>query len=175
MAFQSQRGLSQWRTVYNYLQGLEVDGVISDEKLNSLLLDAAPGSIIGAFRRAVKEMETVHQRTFVRVRTVGYRMVHAREHEQIARDYRKRAKRSMTTAHRKAHSADRRMLTPDERRRIDGLEHHLATQTEMLNRLAERHERLDQRVAKGEKVHLEVDDRVSRLEETLRRNGMLDD
>lgn len=181
MPFEPQGELSQWRVVYEHLKTLQVDEVLTDDELQGLLPRAPWGSVYGAFRRAVREMEEVEHRTFDRERNVGYRMVHAREHEKIARQYRRRASRSMNTAHRKARSADRSRLNSDERRRIDGLEHHLAMQSDMLRRLAVRHEELhervahvDERVGLEEKTSAHVDDRLSALEKALRVRGMLD-
>lgn len=65
------------------------------------------------------EMENERKRSFARVRGVGYRMVQAVEHGDLARQQHRKAKRRLKAAHRKAHSADRSLLTQEERQRID--------------------------------------------------------
>jgi uncharacterized coiled-coil protein SlyX len=126
---------AQWVTVYEYLSTLQINQVVKDQELFALLPDAPEASVYGAFRRAMREMETGHQRTFDRVRTVGYRMVHPRETERLARGQQTKAKRRLKSAQDKAHSADRSMLDHAEKQRIDALELNLAQQRDMIRRL----------------------------------------
>lgn len=165
----------QWETIYGRLATMQIGEVIKDDELAALIPDAPEGSIRSAFYRAVKQVEDDHKRTFDRVRTVGYRMVEASEHEGLARRQHKKAKRRMATAVRKAHSADRSRLTPDQRRRLDAVEDHLARQAEMIRRLDERVEKNEQRTARTEKDQLKLADRVDALAGLLARHGIRDD
>src|SRR6185437_7372085 len=106
--FETKGDRAQWRAVYDYLSSLKVGDRVTDEELAGLLSDdAAETSWRSAFYRAVREVEKTNKRTFARVRGVGYRMVEAAEHEGLARAQHKKAKRRLTAAHGKAHSADR--------------------------------------------------------------------
>lgn len=180
--------VAQWRMVYEQLKVMRVGDVITYQEITDLLPDAAPGSWRGAFDRAVREMEDAHQRTFANVRTVGYRMVEAQQHETLARQRHKRAKRQLRGAQRKIDSVDRSQLTEAERRRFDRLSAHLAQQRDMIRRLDERQARQEARlgrtevqvegvgarVALTEKEQMALDDRVSHLEQLLRSRGLID-
>lgn len=126
---------AQWKTVFSRLSTMDIDEVVKDEELAGLLPDAPEGSVTSATYRAIKEVEVDLKRSFTRVRNVGYRMVHAREHEGLARDQHLKARRRVKVGQRKAHAADRSLLNQDERRRIDALEINMAQQADMLKRL----------------------------------------
>lgn len=162
----------QWRTVYEYLATMQIGDVIKDTDLFALLPDAPEGSVRAAMWRAVKEMEDEHKRSFTRVRLVGYRMVEAVEHERLARDQHKKAKRRLTSAVRKAHSADRSLMDHDQRRRIDAIEDVLGRQQEMVRRLEARQNKTDARVAATEKDSAQLSDRLDQLTALLGRHGI---
>lgn len=175
--FETKGDIAQWRAVYDYLVSLKVGDQVTDEELAGLLPEgAAETSWRGAFHRAVKEMEASHKRTFARVRAVGYRMVEAREHEQLARGQHKRAKRRLAAAYSKAHSADRSRLTPAERQRLDAIELNLAQQQQLTKRLDARVERLQRDLKEARREHKQdiasVSERVDMLAEQLARHGI---
>lgn len=166
----------QWQVVYEALAGMDIGDVIKDADLAALLPDAPEGSVRGAFFRAVKQMEDDRKRTFSRVRLVGYKMAHARENEGLARSKHKSAKRSLRAAHRKAHAADRSLLTTEERKRIDAMELNLAAQRDMIGRLSTRVEKLDaslKDVRREQRTDAaQLADRVDRLADLLQRHGI---
>jgi hypothetical protein len=174
--FETKGDRAQWRTVYDHVSTLKVGDVVTDETLVALLPDAAPSSYVGAFHRAVKELEAVNKRTFDRVRGKGYRMVEAVEHANLAKRQHRRAKRRLAAAHSKAHSADRSRLTPEERQRIDAIEMNLAQQQQLTKRLETRVERLQQGLQEARREHKQdiasVSERVDRLAEQLARAGV---
>lgn len=166
----------QWQVIYDYLSTMAVGDVVKDEELAALLPDAAEGSVGTAYRRAVRQVEDDLKRTFTRVRTVGYRMVDANEHEGLARGHHKRAKRQLKTAKRKAVSADRSRLTREERARLDAVELNLSRQIEMTNRLTARVDKVENDL-KAARRELRVDsahlaDRVDQLAALLERHGI---
>ena len=173
--FETKGDRPQWSVIYDRLAVMEIGEVIKDEELFGLLPDAPEGSVRGAFWRAVQQIEDDLHRSFDRVRTVGYRMVDAPEHERLARLQHKKAKRRLKAAIRKARSADRSRLTPDERRRLDAIEDHLARQQEMIRRLDARVEKTEQRTARNEKDTARLADRLDALRDLLRRHGITDD
>lgn len=174
--FETKGDVAQWKVLYGYLSSLKVGDQVKDAELEELLPDAAEGSWRSAFFRAVKELERTHKRTFDRVRLVGYRMVEAREHEGLARKQHKRAKRRLAAAYSKAHSADRSRLNPDERRRLDAVEMHLAQQQDLTKRLESRVERLQHGLQEARREHKQdiasVSERVDKLAEQLERAGI---
>lgn len=172
--FEAKGERPQWEVVYDRLAGMNVGDIVKDDELFGLLPDAPDASVRSAFYRAVKQVEDEHSRTFDRVRNIGYRMVAANEHEGLARRQHKKAKRRLASAHRKAHSADRSQLTPEERKRLDAVEDHLARQQEMIRRLDKRVEKTEQRTARTEKDQLKLADRVDALTDLLARHGITD-
>lgn len=162
----------QWETIYARLSTMHIGETIKDEELAGLLPDAPEASIRGAFYRAQRQCEDDLHRTFDRVRTIGYRMVEAAEHEALARRQHRKAKRRMGAAVRKARSADRSLLTPEERRRMDAVEDHLTRQSEMIRRLDERVEKTEQRTARTEKDTAALADRIDALQDLLQRHGI---
>lgn len=174
--FETKADRAQWRIVYDALVRMNIGDTIRDEEIVALIPDAAEGSVRGAFYRAMTEMETERKRSFARVRGVGYRMVQAIEHADLARGQHRKAKRRLKAAHRKAHSADRSLLTQEERQRLDALEINLSRQRDMIARLNGRVEKLDatlkdaRREQKSDAANLA--ERVDRLAELLARHGI---
>lgn len=162
----------QWETIYRRLATMQIGEILKDDELYGLLPDAPEASVRGAFYRAVRQVEDDHHRTFDRVRTVGYRMVTAAEHERLARGQHRKAKRRIKSAVRKAHSADRSLLSSEERRRIDAVEDHLTRQAEMIRRLDKRVEKTEQRTERTEKDTAELADRLDALQSLLKRHGI---
>lgn len=173
--FKTKGDQPQWQTIYQQLAGMAIGDTITDEDLFKLLPDTPEPSIRGAFWHAVQEIEDTHKRTFDRVRTIGYRMVEAREHEGLARRQHRKAKRRLRSAQRKAHSADRTLLDPEQRRRLDAVEDHLARQSDMIKRLDARIDKTEERTARAEKDTAELTDRIDALNDLLRRHGIDDD
>lgn len=170
--FEPKNGVAQWRTVYEQLITMNVEDVITDETLTSLLSDAAEGSIKPAFHRAVREMETERSRSFIRVRNVGYRMVEAREHEGLAQDQHRKARRRLKAAGRKLISADRSRLTADEKARFTALEIHVSQQQDMLRRLSVKQTELQKVQVKTSGDVAELSGKVDRLTSLLNRHGI---
>lgn len=175
---------AQWETIYRHISEMSIGDEIKDDELVGLLPDAAENSVPGAFWRAVRAVEDEKSRTFARVRGVGYRMVEASQHEQLARRQHKFAKRRLKSAARKLHSADRTLLTADERRRFDALEDHVSRQQEMLHRLEARQERTESELKVIRRTHKQDIAMVaeeareaakSATVELLRRHGIYDE
>jgi hypothetical protein len=168
----------QWQTVYERLSAMGIGQVIKHDELAGLLPTAPAGSVASAFRRAVRECEGELKRTFLSVRTVGYRMAAANEHERLARGHHKRARRQLRSAKRKATSADRSLLTREERARIDAVELNLSRQIEMTSRLEARVDRVESELKAARRQQssesAELSQRVDKLAELLERHGITD-
>lgn len=180
--FQSKGSEPQWKRIYDHLKLQSIGYTLTHEKLKDLSEGVAPTSVHSNLYRAMRELENENQRTLINVRGVGYRIAEPREHENLARGKHKAARRRIRDAQRKVASADRSLLTDDELRRLNAIEHHLARHASMLKQLddkqrrtEERVERTAERVAYAEKKQLQVEDRVDRMEAALRKLGMWDD
>lgn len=166
----------QWQIVYDRVVDMEIGEVIKYDELHDLLPGVSRTALYGVFTQATRHIEEDRQRTFANVRTVGYRMVEAVEHEGLARNQHARAKRRLGAARRKLHSADRSLLTPDQRRRVDALEDHVSAQQEMIRRLDARVERAERGLREVRREvrtdAAELSERVDRITDLLRRHGI---
>lgn len=167
---------AQWRTIFEHIASMNIGDVVIYEQLAGLLPDAPEPSVRSAFRRAVQECELELKRTFANVRGVGYKMAAANEHERLARGHHTRAKRQLKTAKRKAGSADRSLLTREERARIDAVELNLSRQIEMTNRLEARVAKVetDLQTARREQRtdSAQLAERVDKLADLLAKHGI---
>lgn len=170
--FTPKNGVAQWRTVYEHLITMDVEDIVSDETLDSLLPDAGEGSVKSAFHRAMREMETERSRTFTRIRNVGYRMVEAREHEGLAHDQHKKARRRLKAAGRKLLSADRSRLTTDEKTRFTALEIHVSQQQDMLRRLSVKQAQMHTVQVQTNANVAELSEKYDRVAALLERHGI---
>ncbi|MEU6725576.1 hypothetical protein ABZ917_17865 [Nonomuraea wenchangensis] len=165
----------EWRMIYSTILALDVDDVIKYADLDDVLgrdflQDRSP------IYRAISELEKTDHRTLTNVRGVGYRVAAASEHEGLARAHHQRSRRQMKKAVNKAASADRKALTPDQRKRIDSLEMSLRQHSQMIRRLELRDE---QRAAEIKALRreknadvAELSERVDRLADLLERHGV---
>lgn len=129
---------SQWRTIYRHIHDLPVGSMVDMDFLRKLLPGAPDGSLRTAFHRAMKEMETVDQRSFVTEWGVGYRVAAATEHAALARRQQVFARRRIDVGLRKAASANLSELTADERRQLAMTEDHLRRSRSFLKQLERR-------------------------------------
>lgn len=167
--FETKGDRSQWAIVYERLATMDIGQRITDDELFRLLPDASESTVRNAFWRAVREMEQDHQRTFDRIRTIGYELVHPREVERLARGQQRKAKRRLKSAQDKAHSADRSMLSHAEKQRIDALELNLAQQRDMIRRL-DRGLKVERQERKAETADLT--ERMDALSALLAKHGI---
>lgn len=163
--------MSKADTVYERLEGMEIEDLVSYAELEQLLGHPA-GAQRSALYSAIRRLERDRKRTLACVPNVGYRMVQAAEHENLARVHHKKSQRQLRRAVQKLKSADRTLLDADGRRRIDSLELIVKSQQQAIAHLEVRTERQEQaldivrqQAAKAENLA----DRVARMEEMLGR------
>lgn len=170
-AFRPKADRAEWRMVYDDLATLDAGDVITYERLDEILgrpfIDGR-----GPIYRATRELEKVNRRTMTAVANVGYRVVTATEHEDLARHHHRKSRRQIRKALGKAQSADRSKLTAEQAERIDSVELSLSRQAEMIRRL-------DTRVGKVEGVVKNVSskqdqsaEQIAKLTDALRRHGI---
>lgn len=163
---------SKWEIIYEHLKQYQIGDVVTDESLQDLLPEMCKDGICTAFHRAAKEMLQRDLRAFERVRLIGYRMVESREQGRLALNQYTKAKRRIKASKDLVVHVDQGRLTWDERRRLDLIEDHLSKQQAMMRRLNERQLKSEERIAVNEKEVLAQEDRLSRVEEILRRHGI---
>jgi uncharacterized coiled-coil protein SlyX len=160
--------VAEWEKVYAVLVRMDVGDVVTYQQLDAILgrdFRSARTPFYAAAKRLLQEK----QRACAVVPTVGYQVVDAKDHEPLARKQHRGARRKLGKARALISRADRSRLTPEERERFDRLELTLSRQADMVRRL-------DARVAKTEHeiktTRLETDERVTKLEDALRRHGI---
>ncbi|MEV4672685.1 hypothetical protein AB0K34_13605 [Actinomadura sp. NPDC049382] len=173
--FEPKGDLPEWQLIYQRVSTLDEGTVLTYDDLDEILgrdfrSDRSP------IYRCITELEKADHRTLATVRGSGYRIAAANEHERLAVGHHHRSRRQMRKAVSKAASADRSKLTPEERKRIDGLEMSLRQHADMIRRLEARDE---QRQAEIKALRrdtsadvAEISERVDRLTELLERHGV---
>lgn len=152
----------QWRVVLDLLDELDVGDLLTYAALDE--------AVDGNFRRnrsplykAAQVWGRTHQRALAPVANVGYRVVDAPEHEQLARAQHRKSRRAIGRGQNLIRNADRARLTKDERVRFDAIELQLGRHADMLRQLDARQRRtavqLDQ-IASAIAEHAERLDRI---------------
>jgi hypothetical protein len=162
-AFKTKGDQPEWRMVYDAIQGKDFGDLISYKEL-----DAALGRDFRTNRqplyRAAEELLAEQRRALTSVPNQGYRVVEAREHEDLARADHKSARRKIRRGIRRLAGAERSRLTNEEKARIDLLELGYRRHDHMLRRL-------DARVEKQNTEIQEVKAQVADLQRTLKARG----
>lgn len=173
MYFQIKGIRPMWVDVYeNVVRGRNVNDVITFAELaEAIPHSSAPRAVIYRVRQ---ELERQDHRTLESVRGEGWRVAEARDHERLGRAQWRRGRRRVARAGELAQAADRNMLTQDETNRLDALELNARQQADLMRRFERRLTETEQRLGTVEKEKAGHDDRISRLEEQLRRRGLID-
>jgi hypothetical protein len=142
----------EWRLLYDLLlDGAEFGDVITyaelDQALERRFLDNR-----SPLYRARRELGDQRHRWLEAVPNVGYRVITAAEHLRVAGQHKRRAKTQLGTMQRVTLATDLDALTPEELQRFDAQ----ARINAALVAIVTSHEQ-----------------RLGRIEETLRKNGML--
>lgn len=173
--FEPKGDLPEWQLIYQRVSTLDEGTVLTYDDLDEVLGRDFRGDRSPIYR-CIGELEKVDHRTLAVVRGSGYRIAAANEHERLAVGHHRRSRKQMRKAVSKAASADRSKLTPEERKRIDGLEMSLRQHADMIRRLEARDE---QRQAEIKALRrdtsadvAEISERVDRLTALLERHGV---
>lgn len=177
--FETKHGKAQWEIITAVLETKNIGDTVTDEELLVALgPDFPEASLNGVMWNAIRKFRD-RKRTFDRVRKTGWIMVEATEHSRLARKQQLKSKRRLADAVSISASTDLSLLNPEERRAQNAEELHfrqlLASVSRRVKRLEIAHEKIDQRVGVVEKVQDNVDDRIDRLKDLLRRHGITDD
>lgn len=164
--------VARWRVLHTRLLELGIGDVLTYEDIE-LLLECDTDTARSAVYRAQTELERHHKRTVENVRGVGYRVAHPKDHERLGRDKTRSAKRALHRAGSKYRSADRSMLTNEERARIDALELSNSRMQSMVSDIDARTRQTEQLLAETREeqssLRNDVEKRLRALEEEGRR------
>lgn len=165
--FEPKNDMPLWEMMYNLAERYEPGQLIPYSVISETLgYDITlPGASRAPIYKASQRLLTSKCRTLKAKPREGYRVAEASEHENLARDRQGRARRQISKGVSIAANVDKNALTPAQRTSIDALCQVLSAQNAMLRRH-------DARIGDVEKSMRVVDDRVTVMEQLLRRNGI---
>lgn len=167
MAFSPRGAQPQWQVVYDHLITMKIGDVVTYEFLAQLLPDNDFESIRGIFHQAKKNVLRDIRRAFRNVRGVGYEMVHPREQEKLATGHETRARKQTRKALTLVTEVELGMLSDAEKRQVLRMAHHYRNLERFMKNLAQKHEKLEQRVSITEKDSASLADRIDEQAETI--------
>lgn len=138
---------ARWRIVYDHaLRGKDHDAVVTYAELGAVLNldpDEDRHAIQMAVRRAAQEFEEVDKRALTPVPNVGYRVVNAPEHMQLAQRQQRRSHRALRAGRSKVVNVDIAALEPEARKAFELVARAFAAQMDFNRRMDVRHKRLE--------------------------------
>ena len=150
-AFRPKGEVPEWRLIYDQLlEGAEYGDVITYPQLDDVL-DREFVTNRSPLYRARRELGSMRRRWLVAVPRAGYRVIEAREHLHVSEDHKRRAKRQMRMMQVVTNVCDLNRLKPEELQKFD-------IQTRLNAALVA--------------IVFSHEQRLGRIEEVLRRNGM---
>jgi hypothetical protein len=183
--FEAEDQQPRWARVYNGIRALKTGEAATYHQLSEWAGVDVTGTNRACVYEAIRFLQRKDHRTLACIPTVGYMVVPASAHEDLAKKHNKKAGRQLREAIGKVQSADRNYLTPAEARRMDSMEVDLSRQRHMIIGLSRRLDRTEtaikearqrDREAKGTIAQLseekdalatEVRERLARLEQVL--------
>lgn len=167
---------ARWRTVYELLTAIPVNGIITYGELGEALglhSDHDRNVIQQAVRRAAKEHEELDKRALDVIPNKGYRVVEPPEHLGLARRYQKRSSRALARGHSKAVNVDFNGVEPQVRKALEMLGHAFVLQMDFNSRFEGKQARLEQTIRdiadSQEQDRKRTAEEVAELRERLRR------
>ncbi|WP_146607672.1 hypothetical protein [Spongiactinospora gelatinilytica] len=170
-----ERGLPQWKIIYNEVKRHSRGEIITYDRMNELL-DRDSRAQRHPIERAARELERVDHCTLICVRGKGYRIAQPGEHVGLAERHTVRSQRQLGRASRKIESADREQLSPEQAARLDAIQAQLAKHEEWIGDLNARDARRARelralrRQTSGDVAH--ISDQFDQMKEALRRHGI---
>jgi hypothetical protein len=147
--FEPKGDQARWRVIYALLTPLKVDDVLTYEQIGQALdLDpeADRHAIQMSMRRAAKELETENKHALDVVANVGYRIVPAPEHLDLARRHQRRAGKALERGRSKLVNVDLSGVEPEVRTAFQVVGQAFAMLVDMNQRLTGRQEKLEKAV-----------------------------
>ncbi|MDE2106121.1 MAG: hypothetical protein KGL39_53355, partial [Patescibacteria group bacterium] len=147
--FQVKGELPEWKLIVDVLNTKQIGDVLAFEELDKVL-----GRDFRSSRTPIYKANAAwggeQHRSLVAVPNIGYRVIDASEHEDLARRHHRKGRRSLKRGMTAARNADRSLLSQEERDRLDAIELNLSRQAAFMRRLDVRVEKVEKRVEKVE-------------------------
>lgn len=159
-------GRAVWRSLYDLLRHVPVGQTVTYEVLEARIGRTRAG-VQSSMGRAAQELLRVDKHAVVSVRDVGYRVVSAAEHLDIARDRQRRSHRELKRGRDVVTNVDLNGLDAEVRDAFDRVTQAFAIQLDYARRLGVRSDRLEQQL---NAIHPKVDrtaDEVAALKKRL--------
>lgn len=169
--FQPTADKARWRIIYDLLTPLGVGEVLTYQQMADALQMPVEDrhTIQMAMRRAAREFEVTHKHAVKSEANVGYRVVQAVEHIDLARSHQKRAGRQLQRGHSKVVNVDLNAIEPETRKAVQLLAQAFSMQMEMSRRLSTRQENLEKAVNSMTQRQERSDDELAELKERMAR------
>ena len=170
--FQPAGDKPRWRVVYELLVKVETGGTLSYQEMGSALgldPDTDRHAIQMAVRRAAREHEVTDNRALDAVPNVGYRIVSAPEHIDLASRHQRKAGRSIARGRSKVEHVDLSGVDPQTRKAFEVMAVAFRMQADFNRRLDVRQKRLEQQVAAATSAQSHTSEELADLRERLER------
>jgi hypothetical protein len=162
---------ARWKILYELLKQASHGDFLSYAYMGEALgldPDRDRGAIVGALRRAAKELEEKDKRAIKVVPNKGYRVVAPKEHLALAQWQQKRVSKALVRGHSKVVNVDLSKLDPEARAAFDLMAQGFARQMDFnrraIRRLAEHGESIARLEQNGQRSEVETQEIRRRLE-----------
>jgi hypothetical protein len=162
---------AEWKVIYDHLRAQQPGYVVTFEKLDELLGRSFKNGR-GPIYRAQQELEENYSRTLSSVRGQGYRVAQAEEHLTIGLNHSRRARKQLKRGVEVVEAADHSKLTPSMIDRAEAASYTMSKVMEFLGKMAKQVDDNTVAIAKTSEVQEKADDRITKLEELLKRRGI---
>jgi alkylated DNA nucleotide flippase Atl1 len=157
----------RWELIYDSLAGLDVGDVVTYEQLAAAIGVDDFEPYRSSWYKAANRFGEDNQRAFRAVNGVGYRVVDAIEHADIAKAHHRKSKRQLRKGRAVLRNADRSRLSTEDSKRFDDMQATIGRHEDLIRRLDVRQERTEKAVAAAAKKHDVTDARIAKLEAAL--------
>jgi hypothetical protein len=165
--------VAEWRVVYDAIKSLPPDTVVTNEQVEEAL-----GRPLGKNRspiyRAGQELQRVNHRTLATVRGVGYRIAQPEEHFGLVMERSDRARGQIKRGIAIADATDISKLPKDQAERLEALANLMTRGFEFMRILAVQVDAQTMQIESVKSEGKDTSDRVTALEESLRKRGILE-
>lgn len=183
--FQPVGDQARWRTIYDLLRTIPVNGTVTYQQLGDVLgldPDGERSAIQNAMRKAAWEHEQLDKRTVDVIPGTGYRVVESHENLGLAKRQQKRSSRALMRGHSKAVNVDLNGIEPNVRHALEVIAQGFALQMDFNRRFDVRQARLETAIRemadaqaqdrkRTEEEVAELRDRLARLEAPVAPGG----
>lgn len=169
--FEPKGPVAKWELIYEHLADLAVGQTVTYEDLTAwvghdIREDRSP------YYQARKKLIEQKHRTLVNVQGIGYRVVDATQHGEIARHHTQKANRQVSKARHVLSNTDYNGLPPEVAQRFQAQEQKLGNLQTLTRSLARRQDKLEttlKAVRRESKENVaELNERLARLEQMVR-------